>query len=118
MAFNDVLAQTVRDALAGHRDIEEKRMFGGAAFMARGHMCCGVAGNDLVVRVGPEGYEAAVAEPHARRMDFTGRPVKGFVYVAPDGVKGDADLGAWVARGLGFAESLPPKKTKPKKTRR
>jgi hypothetical protein len=84
-------------------------MFGGLAFIIRGHMCCGIVGEDLVVRTGPEEYEAALAKPHARHMDFTGRAMRGFVYVAPPGYRSVRDLKSWIQRGLRFVSSLPQK---------
>lgn len=90
-------------------EVAERRMFGGLAFLLRGNMCCGVVGEELMVRVGRESYEAALYEPNVREMDFTGRPLRGFVYVAPDGLVSDGDLRAWVERGARYAESLPAK---------
>jgi TfoX/Sxy family transcriptional regulator of competence genes len=84
-------------------------MFGGLAFMVRGNMCCGVVGEELMVRVGADGHADALAAPHARPMDFTGRPMKGMVYVAREGVAADADLRGWVERGAAHARSLPAK---------
>lgn len=84
-------------------------MFGGLAFMVNGHMCCGIVGEDLVVRVGPEGHKEALSQPHARAMDFTGRPIKGFVYVGPGGYRTKSALRSWFKRGLHFVMSLPPK---------
>ena len=84
-------------------------MFGGLAFLLRGNMCVGVVGDELMVRVGPESYDEAVRQPHAREMDFTGRPMKGFVYIACEGFESDADLQRWVARGVRFAASMPAK---------
>ncbi len=84
-------------------------MFGGVAFMVNGHMCCGLVGEDLVVRVGAEEHEQALSQPHARAMDFTGRPMRGFVYVGPTGYRTKAALKSWIKRGLRFVESLPPK---------
>ena len=81
----------------------------GLAFLLRGNMCVGIVGSDLMVRVGPEAHDDALRRPHARPMDFTGRPMKGFVYVAAAGYESDADLRDWVARGVAFASSLPPK---------
>ena len=89
--------------------VTERKMFGGLAFMLGGNMCCGIIGDELMVRVGPDAWEASLALPHAREMDFTGRSMKGMVYVGVDGVESDADLDAWVARGITFAGSLPPK---------
>jgi hypothetical protein len=110
MAFNERLADRVRVALARRRGLTEKRMFGGIAFLAGGHMFCGVNGEDLVVRVGPDAWGDALARRHVRPMDFTGRPLTGYVYVAPPGVRTAASLKAWVERGLAFARTLPPKR--------
>ena len=84
-------------------------MFGGLAFMLSGNMLCGIAGDSLMARVGPRRYEEALARPHAREMDFTGRPLRGFVYVAPEGFESDADLAAWVRICEDFVGTLPPK---------
>ena len=109
MAYDTQLAERVRQRLAGHRDVVEKKMFGGLAFMVRGHMACGVIGDELMFRVGPEAYATALDEPHAREMDFTRRPLKGMVYVAPAGFADTAGLDAWLRRALDFVASLPPK---------
>jgi len=109
MAYDERVAQRVRSALARRGRTVEKKMFGGLAFMLRGHMCCGVLGRELMVRVGPEEYDAALGAPHAREMDFTGRPLRGFVYVSAKGFEADADLESWIDRGVRFARSLPPK---------
>ena len=107
MAFDETLANRIRQALSSHGDFDERRMFGGLAFMVRGHMCCGIVGNDLMVRVGPEQYQEALAAPHARPMDFTGRPLQGMVYVAPPGLRTQPMLTRWVGRAMAFVESLP-----------
>jgi TfoX/Sxy family transcriptional regulator of competence genes len=109
MAYDESLADRVRAALAGTPGLREKRMFGGLCFLVRGNMACGIVRDTLMVRVGPDGYAAALAEPHAREMDFTGRPLRGMVYVDAAGVRTDADLAAWVGRGTAFAGALPPK---------
>ena len=109
MTYDEGLAQRIREAFDERSDVTEKRMFGGVAFMVRGHMCCGVAREDLMVRVGPDAYGDALAQPHAREMDFTGKPMRGMVYVAPEGVDEDADLEAWIERGVAFSGSLPAK---------
>jgi TfoX/Sxy family transcriptional regulator of competence genes len=109
MAFDEELAERVRLVLKGRRGISEKRMFGGIAFLMRGNMLCGVVGPDLMVRVGPEDYERSLARPHAREMDFTGRPLNGIVYVAPAGIRTTRQLQSWLERGIGFAKSLPAK---------
>jgi hypothetical protein len=84
-------------------------MFGGVAFLLRGNMCCGVVGDELIIRVGPESYERALSARHVRPMDFTGKPLRGFVFVAPTAIAGDRALKAWVKRGAEFALSLPAK---------
>ncbi|NMG27939.1 TfoX/Sxy family protein [Aromatoleum evansii] len=109
MAFDEGLAERLRDELREHHDIAEKRMFGGLAFMLRGHMCVGILRDTLVVRVGAERYEDALRTAHARPMDFTGRPLTGFVMVEPPGFESDADLSRWVHRALRFNALLPPK---------
>lgn len=78
--------------------------------MVSEHMCCGINGNTLMARVGPDRYEACLKEPNVKEMDFTGKPLKGFVYVQPKGIAGDSDLSAWVDRCLAFVLSLPKKK--------
>lgn len=109
MAYDEGVAQRLREALGDERDIAEKKMFGGIAFMHRGNMVCGVVGEELMVRVGADAYEEALAEPHARPMDFTGRALKGMVYVGTGGFESDEDLSAWIARGIAFTASLPAK---------
>ncbi len=84
-------------------------MFGGLAFLRGGRMFCGIANEDLMVRVGPEGYEAALTKPHVRPMDFTGRPMKGYVFVAPAGRRTDAALRAWVNLSATFVDTIPPR---------
>jgi TfoX/Sxy family transcriptional regulator of competence genes len=96
MAYDEALAERIRTALRGRDDVVERMMFGGIAFMVAGRMACGVVHDDLMVRVGPDGNDAALAEPHTRPMDFTGRPIRGMVYVDPAGVSTDADLSRWV----------------------
>ena len=103
------VAGRIRKALAGAPDVVEKRMFGGIAFMVRGNMCCGVIGDRLMLRVGPKGYEAALSRPHAKPMDFTGKPMKGMVYVEPAGFASPRDLKAWIERAMAFTLSLPAK---------
>jgi hypothetical protein len=109
MAYDEGLAERIRGLLDERSDVAEKRMFGGIAFMVRGHMAVGIVKDDLMVRVGPEAYGTLVREPHARRMDFTGRPLKGFVYVASTGLEADAALERWVEHGIVYATSLPTK---------
>ncbi len=109
MAYSESVAERVRAAFGKRPDLREQKMFGGIAFMLAGNMCVGVLGEMLMARVGPEQYGEALAQPHARPMDFTGRSMRGFVYVEPEGFADEADLRAWLARCVRFAESLPPK---------
>ena len=108
MAFNAEIADRVLKVLEGREGLTERKMFGGIAFMLNGNMCCGVTNDDFMVRVGADGLEDALDQPHARPMDFTGRPMKGFVFVDA-GAVGDRVLRQWVQRGVTFAESLPAK---------
>ena len=112
MAFDEHLGDRIRTVLGPRRDISERRMFGGLAFLVNGNMFIGIAGADLMVRVGPDEHEKALSRPHARPMDFTGRPMKGYVYVAPAGVRTSKTLDKWIKAGLSFAQSLPAKKSK------
>ncbi len=109
MAYDEALAARIRAAFEGQPGVAEKRMFGGVAFMLGGNMACGVTSDELMVRVGPDNYEDALSRPHARPMDFTGRPMRGMVYVSRPGFESDQDLGAWVESGAAFARSLPAK---------
>jgi TfoX/Sxy family transcriptional regulator of competence genes len=109
MAYDEGLAERVRGILTDEAGVAEKRMFGGLAFLLRGNMCVGVVKDELMVRVGPQGYDDLVRQPHARQMDFTGRPMKGLLFVDPDGLEADADLQRWVGHGVIFAKSLPKK---------
>ncbi len=109
MAYDERLVQRVRTLLAGEPDLSERKMFGGVSFMLAGNMCCGVVGKDLVARVGRDRYEKALARPHARPMDFTGKPLTGFVYVAPQGCASDRDLEGWIGLAKEFVLTLPAK---------
>ncbi len=109
MAYDEGLACRVAEALTGVDGVVEKKMFGGMAFMVRGNMAAGILGDRLMVRVGKEAYEEVLAEPHCGPMDFTGRPMRGFVVVEAEGIASDVDLSDWVDRGVGFALSLPSK---------
>jgi hypothetical protein len=109
MAYDETLARRVRAQLADQTDLRERMMFGGLAFMVGGNMCCGIVGEELMVRVGPGGYAAALAQPHAREMDFTGRPMTGMVMIAKDGLASDEALERWIGQGITFVSSLPLK---------
>jgi len=112
MAYDQHLADRIRAALATTPDVSERKMFGGLAFMVAGHMACGIVGDDLMLRLGNYGADAALDEPHTRPMDFTGKPMKSMVYVAPAGTETDAALFAWVQRATAHARTLPPRQDK------
>jgi TfoX/Sxy family transcriptional regulator of competence genes len=112
MAFDEALGQRLRAAMEAecvHDTLTEKRMFGGLAVMVNGNMACGIIGFNLMVRVGPAANDECIALPHAAPMDFTGRPMKGYVYVYPEGIATARDLKSWVRRGVNFARTLPKK---------
>lgn len=109
MAYDEATAARVRQALAAVDGVVEKRMFGGLVFMVNGNMCCGVDQGNLMLRVGPAQYAAALEEPYAGVMDFTGRPMRGFVIVQPAGFATAAALGEWVGKAVAFVQTLPAK---------
>lgn len=105
MAFDENLAARIRSVLASRTDVVEKRMFGGLAFMVNGRMCCGIVKNDLMLRVGPSRQQEMLAKPHARVMDFTGRPSNGMIYVSPEGLRTDTSLRSWIGEALEYVMS-------------
>ncbi|MDI9888836.1 TfoX/Sxy family protein [Streptomyces sp. HNM0645] len=109
MAFDEGLAERIRARLGPDPGITEKRMFGGLAFLYEGNMAVGVIGDELMVRVGPDATEAALARPGTRPFDFTGRPMRGWVVVAASALSEDEALADWIGQGHDFAASLPPK---------
>ncbi len=109
MAYNEGTAERIRTILADRRVVQERKMFGGLAFMVRGHMCCGVVDDTLMARVGPDHYVTALGQSHVREMDFTGKPMKGFVYVDPLVFESDELLRYWVGLCKQFVASLPPR---------
>jgi len=110
MAYDEGLAQRIREIMdETEQPYKEKQMFGGMSFMLGGNVACGVIGEELCVRVGADGNDAALALPNARPFNFTGKPMAGWIYVAPEGLGEERDLRAWVKRGVDFAKSLPPK---------
>jgi TfoX/Sxy family transcriptional regulator of competence genes len=109
MAFDETLADRIRDVLVTRAELSERKMFGGIAFMLAGNMAVGVIGEDLMVRLDPADAEKALEEPHTRPMDFTGNPARNMVYVDSQGTASDEDLCAWVEAGADYASSLPPK---------
>lgn len=109
MAFDEGLAERIRGVLDGRLRITERRMFGGVAFLAEGHMFVGIIGDVLMARVGPDAYESALKRKHVREMDFTGKPMKGYVYVDSPGLASDEELEEWVQQCRAFVKTLPPK---------
>jgi hypothetical protein len=109
VAFDTKLADRIRAALGKRKGLTEKKMFGGIGFMLGGNMACGVHGEQMIVRLDPNETDEALARPHTRRFDLTGRPMRGWILVEPNGLTKDADLGKWVSVGAKYAEALPPK---------
>ena len=110
MAFDESLAARIRDALAGKKGVEEKKMFGGVGFLLNGNMLVGVWKDSLIVRLGPDEGDEALKEPHVREFDITGRAMKGWVLVGPEGVEDDEQLTDWIERAARFVGALPAKK--------
>jgi hypothetical protein len=113
LAYDAKTADRVRAVLSGRSDVVEKRMVGGLSFVVGGSMCCGVTATGLMVRVGPEGLDRALAQPHVRPMEIGGRALKGFVLVEPAGYRTAATLKRWVGRGLTYVATLPEARGKP-----
>ena len=109
MGYDEELAERVREVLAARADVSERKMFGGIVFMLAGNMACGVLGEDLIVRLGEEEGERALTEEGVRPFDFTGKPMKGIVYVSAEGTTDDAGLSEWVDAGADHAAALPAK---------
>jgi hypothetical protein len=112
VAYDDQLANRIREVFRDRRDITECRMFGGLTFLYLGRMCCGIVGSDLMVRVPDDEFDAVVRGPHVRPMDFTGKPLRGFVYVSPPGFRTTAALRRWLSRGERVAEQKATRPTK------
>jgi len=110
VAYNQRLADRIRGIVGEDPGLTERKMFGGIAFMLNGNMFCGVTRDDLMARVGSERFDEALSQPGARPMDFTGRPMNGMAFVAPEGYATDDQLRGWVEQTLDFVRSLPPKK--------
>lgn len=109
MAYSESVADRVRRAITAREGLSERKMFGGLCLMVNGNMFAGVIKDELMLRVGTDRFEELLAGPHVRPMDFTGRPMKGYLYVAPAGFESDDDLSRWVLTAIDFAGSLPPK---------
>jgi hypothetical protein len=108
MAYDEHLANRIRRALGNREDFTERKMFGGLAFLCQGRMCCGIVGNDLMVRVPIDEFDAALQRRHVRPMDFTGKPLKGFVYVSASGFATAASLRGWLTQGERAAKNATP----------
>jgi TfoX/Sxy family transcriptional regulator of competence genes len=109
MAYDQALADRVRNVLSARAEVSERKMFGGIAFMVGGNMACGVLGEDLIVRLSKDESVDALGEEGVRPFDFTGKPMKGIVYVSPERTTTDEDLAEWVEAGADLAASLPAK---------
>ena len=109
MAYDERVLERIRHILAGRTDVVEKRMVSGRSSMVGGRLCCGVTGSDLMVRVGPSAYESALAQPHTRPMEFAGRPLVGYVLVAPEGYRATTALETKLQQGIDFVSTLPAK---------
>ena len=109
MAFDESLAARIRDAFARKKNVEERKMFGGVCFLLHGNMLVGVWKDSLIVRLGPDAYDDALLEPHVREFDITGKPMKGWVLVEPEGVEEDDQLKDWMERATKFVKMLPGK---------
>jgi len=112
MTYDEVLAERIRIVIKGKRGFSEKKMFGGLSFLLHGNMCCGVIRKNLVVRVGSDQYRKALSSPHTRPMDFTGKPLRGYVYVRPAGYRTGRSLQKWVNQGIVFTSTLKRKAKK------
>jgi TfoX/Sxy family transcriptional regulator of competence genes len=109
MAFSESLAAHIRHALARKKGVEEKKMFGGVGFLLHGNLLVGVWKDSLIVRLGPEEGEEALKEPHVKAFDITGRPMKGWMLIEPEGIKSEHQLSDWIQRAAKFVATLPPK---------
>jgi TfoX/Sxy family transcriptional regulator of competence genes len=111
MAYDEDLANRIRELLGGESGVTEQKMFGGLAFLVGGHMSVAASGQGgLMVRVDPEATDALAGKPHARPFEMRGRPMAGWLRVEAEGVRTKRQLEPWVKRGVGYARSLPPKR--------
>jgi len=110
MAFDETLYRRIQGVLGDRTDVVDRKMFGGVCFPVGGNMATGIIGGDLIVRVGPDRFAEAMARPHTRVFDFTGRPMAGWVVVSPEGTGTDEALAEWVGMGVAFASTLPAKR--------
>ncbi|MGH7451421.1 MAG: TfoX/Sxy family protein [bacterium] len=115
MAYNETLAQRVREALSAQPKVEEKKMMGGLTLMVNGKMCAGIVRDDLMARIAPEAYETALTKKGCREMDFTGKPMKGFVFISPEGTRLKEDLDYWIGLALDFNKRAKASKKRKKR---
>ncbi len=109
MAYDTRLAERIRKQLGQPEGLTEKKMFGGIAFLLNGNMCCGVHGQEMIVRIDPEETDRALRERHVRRFDLSGRPMKGWILIQPAGLADEDALARWIGTGRRYAASLPAK---------
>jgi TfoX/Sxy family transcriptional regulator of competence genes len=109
MAYSESLARRIRHLISAHRGVTEKKMFGGIGFLLHGNMCVGVWKSSLIVRLGPQQADLAMRESHVVPFDITGRAMKGWAMVEPDGLERDSQLDAWIRRAVDFVDTLPRK---------
>ena len=109
MAYSESLAARIRQLVASRRGMTERKMFGGIGFLLHGNMCVGIWKSSLIVRLGPEQAAAARKEPHVAEFDVTGRPMKGWLLVEPEGIDSDEELAGWISRSIEFVSTLPKK---------
>ena len=112
MAYSEKMADRIREALAGQKNIEEKKMFGGLCFMVNDKMCIGVNQDEIMCRIDPDVYDEAVERNGARPMDFTGRPMRGYVFVSEDSIKKKSDFDYWIKLCLEFNKKAKASKKK------
>jgi TfoX-like protein len=110
MAYDENFAARIRKALGRRKGLVAKQMFGGIAFLLNGNMCVGIHKDELIVRLDPAETDAALAKPHTRIFDLTGRPMKGWILIGPSGIATDPQLKRWVSVAAKYAGALPPKR--------
>lgn len=112
MAYDEELAERMRTKLKSSRGVTEKKMFGGVGFLFNGNMACGIIKDDLIVRLSEDEFTKALKRKHVRVFDYSGRPLKGWIYVSAEGYTSDKALAGWIEKGIAFAKSLPPKQNR------
>ena len=109
MAYDEALAQRIQKITATKKSFTEKKMFGGLCFLYKGNMCCGIVDNKLMLRIGKDAYENCLKEVYTQEMTFTGKPMKGMIYVLPKGFSDSRQLKKWIEKALLFVKTLPDK---------